>query len=55
MKREECMDCVCLVEGDAGEWICDEEGKPVEEIEVCPEITNEIDKLELLSLLRNNY
>ena len=51
MNREDCRDCVCLVEG----WVCDEEGKPIEEIEVCPEVTNEIDKLELLSLLRNNY
>ena len=37
MKRESCADCVCLVEGDNGEWICDECGKEVETINNCPE------------------
>lgn len=41
MKREFCMDCVCLVEGTNGEWVCDECQKTVEEVEVCPESTNE--------------
>lgn len=55
MKREDCRDCVCLVEGDAGEWICDEEGKTIEEIGYCPENVREIERYDLLSLLRNNY
>ena len=37
MTREFCTDCVCLVEGDNGEWICDECQMPVEEVEKCPE------------------
>ena len=37
MKREHCADCVCLVAGENGEWICDECQKPVEEVEHCPE------------------
>ena len=32
MKRCNCADCVCLVEGNNGEWICDEVNKPVEEV-----------------------
>ena len=31
------MDCFALVEGDNGEWICDECGRCVEEIEECDE------------------
>ena len=37
MKREDCADCVCLVEGNAGEWLCDECQKVIEEVEKCPE------------------
>lgn len=59
MKKEDCRDCVCLVEGDAGEWVCDEEGKPVEEIDICPECEREIeytnDTRDLINLLRDNY
>ena len=42
MKREFCTDCVCLVEGEHGEWICDECQKKVEEVKKCPE---ELDKV----------
>ena len=37
MTREFCRDCVCLVEGDNGEWVCDECQKTVEEVTECPE------------------
>ena len=40
MEREECADCFALVEGDAGEWVCDVAEKTVEEIERCPERGN---------------
>lgn len=36
MKREECIECFALVEGDANEWICGQLEKPVESVEVCP-------------------
>ena len=32
-----CTDCACLVCGENGEWVCDEAGKPVTEIDTCPE------------------
>lgn len=34
--KERCSDCFCLVEGDNGEWICDDCEKEIHEIEVCP-------------------
>ena len=37
MKKCDCQDCVCLVAGDNGEWVCDEMNKPIEEVENCPE------------------
>lgn len=37
MKKCNCQDCICLVEGTCGEWICDEVNKKIEDIEVCPE------------------
>lgn len=37
MTKEYCSNCICLVEGDNGEWICDECQKAVEEITECPE------------------
>lgn len=37
MKKCDCANCICLVEGNNGEWICDEVGKPIEKIENCPE------------------
>ena len=38
MKKETCTDCICLVEGNAGEWVCDEAQKPIEKVEICPEM-----------------
>ena len=35
--RSRCEDCVCLVEGDNGEWVCDELNQKVEEVKDCPE------------------
>lgn len=32
-----CADCFCLVEGEHGEWFCDEHEKPCEEVETCCE------------------
>lgn len=32
-----CQDCCALVEGENGEWMCDELEKPCREIEHCPE------------------
>ena len=37
MEREFCRHCVALVAGDNDEWICDETGKEVEEMDYCPE------------------
>lgn len=37
MKKCNCENCVCLVEGNNGEWICDEVNKPIEEVKHCPE------------------
>ena len=32
MNEEDCRDCAYLVEGDHGEWICDDCGKDIHEI-----------------------
>lgn len=32
-----CQDCAALVAGDNDEWICDELGKPCNDIDTCPE------------------
>lgn len=37
MKECTCKHCVCLVENIYGELECDEVGKRIEEITVCPE------------------
>ena len=37
MTREFCENCICLVEGDNGEWVCDECQQTVEEVAECPE------------------
>lgn len=36
-KQQRCQDCICLVGGDNGEWICDELESLCEDIENCPE------------------
>lgn len=38
-KKLRCLDCICLVCGECGEWICDEIGKEISEIpdSECPE------------------
>ena len=38
-----CRGCLCLVEGDNGEWICDEIGKEIGLIanDKCPEFRNQ--------------
>ena len=37
MRKEHCRDCVCLVEGPNGEWMCDEAGVEISEMYHCPE------------------
>ena len=37
MRKSHCADCVCLVEGPNGEWICDEAGVKISELSHCPE------------------
>lgn len=36
MNKEDCKDCICLIEQDS-EWVCDEAQKPITEIEQCME------------------
>lgn len=36
MDREYCAHCICLVEGEEGEWICDELEVSIEDVEECP-------------------
>ena len=38
MKKEECKNCICLVEGKNKEWVCDELNIPIKDVDVCPEI-----------------
>ena len=45
MKKGFCSDCACLVEGDNGEWICDERDQPIEDVEECPEASSDKDKV----------
>ena len=40
MNKCDCANCVCLVEGINGEWVCDEVNKNIEDIKHCPEETN---------------
>ena len=35
--KSRCYDCACLVAGENGEWICDECGCDVHDVEGCPE------------------
>ena len=51
MNRKDCRDCVCLIEGDNGEWICDECEMIVEKVKICPEGIK-IDKEHLESFMR---
>ena len=37
MRKSFCQDCVCLVEGPNGEWICDEADMEIETLTHCPE------------------
>ena len=34
--HERCSDCYALVEGEHGEWICDECERPCKDLECCP-------------------
>lgn len=38
MTKAFCTDCVCLVEGDKGQWICDVTEKEISDMDYCPEI-----------------
>ena len=35
--KERCNDCVCLVSGDNGEWVCDESEQLCMAVVKCPE------------------
>lgn len=41
---ERCRDCICLVAGSNGEWICDEAERPCSEVKHCPEGLGEVAK-----------
>jgi hypothetical protein len=43
-RLERCRDCICLVAGRNGEWICDEAERPCSEVEHCPEGLGEVEK-----------
>ena len=45
MKKEYCKDCVCLIEGNNEEWVCDEKGVEISKIKRCPE-TGELEEEE---------
>jgi len=40
MDKKDCRDCVCLIEGEKGEWICDELDRKISKIDECPEREN---------------
>ena len=44
MLKEDCKDCVCLVEGDNGKWVCDEVDRNIKDINECPEKALKIKK-----------
>lgn len=52
MRREDCMNCVCLVKGENAEWICDECQKEIEKVEVCPEEAERKDLFEWFMIAR---
>ena len=37
MRKVDCKDCVCLVDGVKGDWVCDERSKPIDKVNNCPE------------------
>ena len=37
MEKTDCEHCVCLVQNDEGQWICNELDRPIDEIDECPE------------------
>ena len=43
-RLERCRDCICLVAGSNGEWICDEAERTCSEVEHCPEGLGEVAK-----------
>lgn len=47
--KERCQDCACLIEGEDGEWVCDETGKRCIDIEKCPELVSPAEVTEFFS------
>ena len=43
MTKTHCKHCICLIEGENGDWICEELQKKIEDILECPEESNDID------------
>lgn len=37
MLKEDCKDCICLIEDDYGKLICDESNLEIEKVMICPE------------------
>lgn len=44
MNRIFCANCICLVEDDAKNWVCDEADEIIENIEVCVEVEKIMEK-----------
>ena len=53
MKKCNCKNCVCLAEGNNGEWICDEVNKSIEEVVNCPEGIEEMDLSTFVCIANN--
>jgi len=41
MKKSDCKNCACLVEGEDGEWICEQLNEYIGTIQTCPESEND--------------
>lgn len=57
MKKEYCKDCVCLIEGNNEEWVCDEKGVEISKIKRCPEtgeLEEEEDKKKIMPIINLN-
>lgn len=37
MKKNDCRHCICVIEGNNKEWVCEELNKPIKDIDECPE------------------
>ena len=44
MTKNQCIDCICLVADENGNWICDELQKLCSEVKKCPETGEEAEE-----------